>query len=293
MAVLGWRGIVCSHVIVFDTFLLLGRVSWLPFWFRTHWAAESTWLIFSFAGLTLGLDELCAVAEGWVGKASTIQEPYQVHAYALSVFCALCLVHLTGLLFAPSNQRRRLAALSVSIEFNTAILYGMLFHKHMGGLVLQSTYGKPFTPLRYVLWAHTSPGLALIVSGPSLLPMCETRRHQSAMIVGVMVSGLVATTAVPPPLVRLGGDVGLWGWRILWCLLSCAALFCALGGIKTAIYERLGRSQISSRWLVAFVYCAWTIFPVTWFLAQAALITEVQEACALACADFIAKMLAT
>ena len=80
------------------------------------------------------------------------------------VFAALTTAHLTGLLFAPTAERRNLCFLGVAIS-GCAMLAYLTFLDTAD--VIPSTYGgRPFEPLRYVLWAHTTPAMALNVAAP-------------------------------------------------------------------------------------------------------------------------------
>ena len=94
--------------------------------------------------------------------------------------------------FALSAQRRRLAMLGAAIATITSQVH--LAFSDGTAVRLPGTYGRVFAPVQNLLWAHTSPGLALIMAGPSLL--YDSRTHKS--IVLIMLSGFFATARVPP-----------------------------------------------------------------------------------------------
>ena len=81
---------------------------------------------------------------------------------------ALAASHISSLLFAPSKKRRRLCFLGVAITGCAFLASSSMLSS---SVILPSTYGgRPFEPLRYVLWAHTTPAMALIVAAASSPP---------------------------------------------------------------------------------------------------------------------------
>ena len=172
MSMIGWRGILALHFLAADMWLLTGAmVAHVPSAVRMHWAAEPLWLTASFLGISTGLNELLAAAEGWLGPPTLSPSPTlhegraheRIELYATAAFAAHTIVHLAAVAFAPTKQRRRLCMLGLMISGSTFVA-----HAWMDTVTtITSTYGRPFQPLRHVLWVHTSPGLALIVAGPS------------------------------------------------------------------------------------------------------------------------------
>lgn len=286
---LSWRGVLACHAILLDVCLLYGRVAHVPFWIRTHWAAEALWFVLSFMCIQLGMHEICAVCAPWLGIALPgVPETTREHdLYLCALFSGLTVVHLTSIFFVPSAQRRRLASLGAAIAAVTA-------HTHLtlgnGTAVrLLGTYGRPFEPIRHVLWAHTSPGLALIVSGPSMLPMCETNQRINQYIVAIMVAGFLATAQVPSLVSHHA--VGLWGWRATFLAISTASMVRALAGIHKSIL-RQNATKLARHGLFALVVTSWSVFPTVWLLAMNDLLGDKLESQLLGFGDFLAKQLA-
>ena len=101
---LGWRGIFAAHIILVDLWLLAGgHTSKLPSAVRTHWAAEPGWLILSFASVAIGLHELCAVCEGWLGSTLV---PADLPNNTSTLFAGLSVVHVISIIFATNMTHR-------------------------------------------------------------------------------------------------------------------------------------------------------------------------------------------
>ena len=90
---------------------------------RVQWTAEPVWIIVSFAMCAAGLSPLLSAFEFWLGPVQRLEraeEPQfgQITVWALT---ALAVCHLTGLIFAPTAQRRRLCFLGVAIQWSAVI----------------------------------------------------------------------------------------------------------------------------------------------------------------------------
>ena len=287
--VLSWRGMLAAFILFGDMLMLFGRVSLIPFWFRTHWAAESIWIFLSFELIVHGLDELCAVGEPWLGEPHTVEIDTLHDQWLVALFAGLAFVHIVSVIFAPSAQRRRLAALGAVIATITCHAHYLLDRR--AALRLTGTYGRAFEPLRNLLWAHTSPGLALIVSGPSMLPMCETNQVMNRNIVAIMGAGFLATAAVPSSLTYHLGSVGLWGWRGIWLALSLGTMARSIYLVYHSILRQ--NATVYVRYgLCALVVASWSVFPLVWLLVHSHLISDRLESQLLGLGDFFAKQLA-
>ena len=218
---LGVRGLLAAHAIVADVLLLHGgldRLS-LPQWLEVcRPSAEASWLFLSFCCITLGYEELLTVSAGWLGPAVITTSPPADTAFApmdavsvasVSSFASLVTINFIACLLSTSADRRRLSALGMAIAAMACVAYWSL----ADGVGVLSTYGRPFSPLRYVLWAHTTPGLALISGSSHSASEAGRRLHRN--IVSIMMTGFLATAAVPEPVARLGA-AALWAWRIGW-----------------------------------------------------------------------------
>ena len=117
------------------------------------------------------------------------------------------------------RDRRRMAALAVAITSVTCVAHYML-HDH--NIVLMGTYGRRLEPIRHLLWSHTSPSLACMISESRNVSPGATSTRLYRLVVAIMVSGFVATAIVPPPIMRFG-FAGVWVWRVAWLLASCYA----------------------------------------------------------------------
>ena len=145
---------------------------------RVQWAVAPTWIILSFCCLAAGTPSLVSFCEGWLGpfRSSPRAQVPQYEQATRMVFATLAVAHITGLFFAPTAQRRHLCYLGVAITGCASFAYSSLL---LTSDVLPSTYGgRPFEPLRYVLWAHTTPAMALIVAAAS--PPQEGERGRPA-----------------------------------------------------------------------------------------------------------------
>ena len=241
--VLGWRGILALHAVAIDTWFLAGfAVTRLPFSFRMHWATEPLWIFVSYACISTGMTELLGVAEWWIGPMSSRPEPVVSYAVGTSAaFGALTTVHLITMAFAPNNQRRRLCCLGVAISGLTVLAHNS---SHLTSTALiTGTYGAALAPLRYVLWAHTSPALGLIIAGPSELPACETHLRLTRLVISIMLSGMLATVRPPPLPPALAGPWAvaafLYAWRGGWLVASCLAMCVALRRMCRLIFKQV------------------------------------------------------
>lgn len=288
--VLGWPGRFALAMLALDALVLWGRVVWLPFSLRTHWATEGLWIMTSFFVIAHGLPEVTGLLESWLGPPTPLAEHMAGADVSAQVFGALAIVHSTAILFAQTAQRKRLALLGFAIACCTCVCHFML---HTGfAPTLVGTYGRPFEPLRNLLWAHTSPGILLVVSGPSTLPACETNRQNNSIIVWIMLAGFLGTARVPLSVTSLGGDVGLWAWRLGWLAISCGAWLRAVYVICVNVSKQFAPSG-KRLIMMLVVNLTWTTFPALWFVGNAGMISTSSERSLLSLSDFAAKMIAT
>lgn len=291
---LGWRGISALLMMAADATILSFRVNFIPFSLRAHWAAEGVWLFISFNCIALGLPELCGVAVQWCGPREISKDTSGLKQQPVDpmtmIFMALAVVHAASACSGPSAQRRRLSLLVLSISANTAVAYHLLQHEH---LLLTSTYGRLHDPLRNVLWAHTSPAIMLVISGPSSPPMRATNLVHTRLIIGIMLSGLVATLPVPSAILQLAGNVGVWAWRLGWLGASCMCWVLVLYLMCRLILSQSATPFWGQVALCVLVVTTWATFPTIWCLAQSHMISETLERTLLALSDFAAKVVAT
>eukprot|EP00966_Prymnesium_polylepis_P228298 5283811-Prymnesium_polylepis.1 len=163
---------------------------------------------------------------------------------------------------------------------------------HGGNVVLMGTYGRRLEPVRYVLWLHSSPSLACMISESRDAPPGATSLRLYRLVVAIMVTGFVATAKVPPLITRFG-FVGEWGWRIAWLLISCYAHVQALVIICHTIWSAFSVSNVRRIGLCAVIIITWNNFALVWFLGQSGLVSEAEEAQFYEWSDLFAKMLAS
>ena len=219
---LRWRGVLALHFILIDCWLLTGRgTSYLgPTVLRKHWAAEPIWVLASFVGISLGLHELASVAATWLGPRLRPDEFDRGHDSNIAIaFASLTIFHLLGLPSAAlgsSTVHVRLVSLGLVIALLTALTHRWLSTDET--IVLDSVYGRPFEPLRYLLWAHSSPSLAIILSAGKDAEVPETAQLPLVrMVVGCLVTGFLCTARAPPLLLDVSPAAQLafsWGWRL-------------------------------------------------------------------------------
>ena len=225
-----------------------------------------------------------------------------LHPVTASITYGYSLHHVRlQLLFHPvtasiTSGYRRLCCLGVAISGLTVLAHSSS-HLHTTGL-LMGTYGVAFAPLRYVLWAHTSPALGLIIAGPSELPACETHLRLTRLVISIMLSGMLATVHPPPlPAAITSGAPGavpafLFLWRGGWLAVSCVAMCVALRRMCKLIFKQVAPRPTRTA-LCCLTVSAWSTFPAIWFLVHLGWISEQQETLLLAMGDFYAKMLAS
>ena len=183
------------------------------------------------------------------------------------VFAALAAAHLSGLLFAPTAQRRHLCFLGVAITGCAFLAYSSFL---LTADVIPSTYGRPFEPLRYVLWAHTTPAMALIVAAasPEGAPFSGGGVPLVRMIgAGCMGCGFMATARVPAlSLISIRDNPAVAAaytllWRAAWLAASFAAMCVALRRLCRLVQS----NRTAPRNLICVVVVAtWCSFPVVW-----------------------------
>ena len=166
----GIAGLLGVTVLAVDVWVLSGLPVPLVV-SREQWFVAPTWIIVSFACSCVCIESLLPPLEGWLGPVHVDtheQVPPLVVAALCAVFAVLAASHISSLLFAPSKKRRRLCFLGVAITGCAFLAYSSMLSS---SVILPSTYGgRPFEPLRYVLWAHTTPAMALIVAAASSPP---------------------------------------------------------------------------------------------------------------------------
>ena len=92
----GARGVLALHLLLIDACLLFGRGIFVPPAVRKHWATEPLWIVMSFLGISLGLREITAVAEGWLGPALQPEAYDRKHDENIAVaFASVSYTHLT------------------------------------------------------------------------------------------------------------------------------------------------------------------------------------------------------
>lgn len=251
---------------------------------RVQWAVAPTWIIVSFCCLAVGTVPLVAALEGWLGplRSTPRGQVPQYEQAALMVFAALAAAHISGLFFAPTAQRRHLCFLGVAITGCAFLAYSSLL---LTTAVIPSTYGgRAFEPLRYVLWAHTTPAMALIVaaaspppwhpsspkgaSGTALagepMPLLPLVRMIGA---GCMGCGFMATARVPAlPLLSLRAYPAVaaaytYAWRAAWLALSFTSMCLALRRLCTLVQLNRTAPAFRRNLICGVVVATWCSFP--------------------------------
>lgn len=276
---------------------------------REQWFVAPAWIIISFACCCLGFVPFLSALEGWLGPVHVDtheQVPPLVVAALCAVFAVLCASHISSLLFAPSKKRRRLCFLGVAITGCAFMAYSSMLSC---SATVPSTYGgRPFEPLRYVLWAHTTPAMALIVAAASsppwypgdpsgegaagaAIPLLPLVRMIGA---GCMGSGFMATARVPalPASLRAYPAVDAlytYAWRTLWLAASFLAMFVALYRLCRLVQLDRSAPAFRRNLICTVVVATWSCFPVVWLLAELGLVDGAGEGALYAMCDLCAK----
>ena len=156
------------------------------------------YLLGSFVVSCMGLSDVVAWASPLLGEPLPPEDNVIGHVFESTciAFLTLTSVNLVTLGFADTTTRRATVLLSVIPDLTALIAYGQLYLvKSAGAVALQSTYGTRIYPLRFLLWAHSAPSIALILSG-SVGESLGQRHNPHAHVLSIflmILAGFLAT----------------------------------------------------------------------------------------------------